>query len=72
MICPDDHHHECDNRGYRYGGCQGRPSEELVAHREPRFGKNVTVENPKGGTLSAPIAHPSAVSGSSAGSEFHD
>jgi hypothetical protein len=45
MICPDDHHHECDNRGYRYGGCQGRPSGELVAHRDPRFGKNVTVEN---------------------------
>jgi hypothetical protein len=38
MICPHDHQ-ECDNRGCRYGGCQGRPSRELVAHRDPASGR---------------------------------
>ena len=31
MICPHDHH-ECDNRGCRYGGCQGRRSERRDSH----------------------------------------
>jgi hypothetical protein len=38
MICPHDHQ-ECDNRGRRYGGCQGRPSRELIAHKDPALGK---------------------------------
>ena len=49
MICPHDHQ-ECDNRGCRYGGCQGRPSRELVAHRDPHFSKNIVVESQNGGT----------------------
>jgi hypothetical protein len=57
MICPHDHH-ECDNRGCRYGGCQGRQSGKLVAHKELCFKKNVALESQKGETLSAPIAHP--------------
>jgi hypothetical protein len=38
MICPHDRQ-ECDNRGCRYGGCQGRPSGELIANKDPRFRK---------------------------------
>ena len=34
MICPHDHQ-ECDNRGCRYGGCQGRTTGELVVHKDP-------------------------------------
>jgi hypothetical protein len=56
MICLHDQQ-ECDNRGCRYGGCQGRPSRELVAHREPRFRRNMAVESQNGGTESA-IADP--------------
>ena len=48
MICPHDHQ-ACDNRGCRYGGCQGRPSRELVAHRDPHFSKNIVVESQNGG-----------------------
>ena len=57
MICPHDHQ-ECDNRGCRYGGCQGRQSGKLVAHKDPRFKKNVALESQNGGTSSAPIADP--------------
>jgi hypothetical protein len=35
MICPHDGH-ECDNRGCRYGGCQGRAAADPV----PRFEEN--------------------------------
>ena len=62
MLCPHDHQ-ACDNRGCRYGGCQGRPSRELVAHRDPHFSKNIVVESQNGGTVPA-------VSGSSAGIEL--
>jgi hypothetical protein len=55
MICPHDHQ-ECDNRGCRYGGCQGRPSGELIAHKDPRFGKKIAVRSQNGGTASAPAA----------------
>jgi hypothetical protein len=65
MICPHDHQ-ECDNRGCRYGGCQGRTTGELVAHKDPRFRKNISVKSRNGGTASAPIADRPAVSGSSA------
>ena len=67
MICPHDHQ-ECDNRGCRYGGCQGRPSGVLVAHKDPRFRKNIAIRSQNSGTASAPAADPPAVSGSSAGS----
>ena len=40
MICLHDHR-ECDNRGCRYGGCQGRPS-GVVAHKDPSFRKNAS------------------------------
>jgi hypothetical protein len=35
MICPHDRH-ECDNRGCRYGGCQGR----AAADTSPRLEEN--------------------------------
>ena len=71
MICPHDHQ-ECDNRGCRYGGCQGRTTGELVVHKDPRFRKNIAVKSRNGGTASAPIADRPAVSGSSAGNELRD
>jgi len=51
MICPHDHQ-ECDNRGCRYGGCQGRPSGELIAHKDPRFRKKIAFRSQNGGTAS--------------------
>ena len=63
MICPHDRQ-EGDNRGCHYGGCQGRPSEELIAHKDPRFRKNIAVRSQNGGTASAPVADRSAISGS--------
>jgi hypothetical protein len=36
MICPHDHH-ECDNRGCRYGGCQGAGIGALPLARELFF-----------------------------------
>jgi len=71
MICPHDHQ-ECDNRDCRYGGCQGRSSGELIAHKDPRFRKEIAVKSQNGGTASAPAADPPAVSGSSAGSGLRD
>jgi hypothetical protein len=33
MICPHDRH-ECDNRGCRYGGCQGRTAADTASRLE--------------------------------------
>jgi hypothetical protein len=48
---PPDHQ-ECDNRGCRYGGCQGRPSGELIAHKDARFRTKIAVRSQNGGTAS--------------------
>jgi hypothetical protein len=71
MICPHGHA-ECDNRGCRYGGCQGRPSGGLVAHKDPCFRRNAAVERQNGGNVSAPITHPPSVTGSSARGVSHN
>jgi hypothetical protein len=52
------------------GSCRAWGRYKANSAEPPASGKNVAVESQKGGTVSAPLAHLPAVSGSSAGSEF--